>query len=166
MSEAEPAVSPPCRAFPLRSVNLEFAASHASADVAIYAGFADRIAASGSDGAVYVPALHPQAAAEVAPGAEVAPAGHETHAADEFAPVVTEYVPAVQLVHAADELAPVTDEYVPAGQFAHTVDAFAPVAPEYFPAGHARQSDVRLTQLFSCADAWAKTSFDRCVFQT
>ena len=71
-----PAVSPPCRAFPLRSVNLEFAASHASADVARYAGFAARIAASGSDGAVYAPAaqmLH--AAAEVAPAVEVVPAG-------------------------------------------------------------------------------------------
>ena len=100
-----PAVSPPCRAFPLRSVNRLFTTSHASADVARYAGFAAKIAASGSAPAVYVPALHTQAAAEVAPGAEVV------------------------------------------------------------PAGHARQSDVRFTQLFSCADAWAKTSFDRCVFQ-
>ena len=56
-----------------------------------------------------------------------------------------------------------TLEYAPA---AHT-HAAAEVAPgaDSVPAGHARQSDVRFTQLFSCADAWAKTSFDRCVFQ-
>ena len=77
MSEAGPPVSAPCRRFPLRSVNRLFAASHASADVAIYAGFAARIAASGSDGAVYAPALHTQAAAEVAPGAEDVPAGQD-----------------------------------------------------------------------------------------
>ena len=103
------------------------------------------------------------AAALLAPAADNVPAGHVTHAAEEFAPVAVEYVPAGQLTHA---LAPVTPEYVPAGQFAHTADAFAPVTPEYFPAGQARQSDVLFTQLFSCADAWAKTSFDRCVFQT
>ena len=76
-----PPVRAPCRAFPLRSVNLEFAASHASADVARYAGFAARIAASGSAPAVYVPALHTHAAAEVAPGAEVVPAGQLVHPA-------------------------------------------------------------------------------------
>ena len=74
-----PAVSPPCRRFPLTSVNLEFAASHASADVAIYAGFTAKSAASGSDGAVYAPAAHTHAAAEVAPAADNVPAGHETH---------------------------------------------------------------------------------------
>ena len=56
-----------------------------------------------------------------------------------------------------------TPEYVPA---LHT-QAAAEVAPgaDNVPAGHARQSDVRFTQLFNCAHAWAKTSFDRCVFQ-
>ena len=72
-----PAVSPPCRAFPLRSVNRLFAASHASDDVARYAGFAARIAASGSDGNVYVPAVHTHAAAEVAPATEDVPAGQD-----------------------------------------------------------------------------------------
>ena len=91
------------------------------------------------------------------------PSGHtrDTHEADEFAPAA-EDVPALQFVQT---LAPVTDEYVPAGQFAHAADEFAPAA-EIVPAGHARQSDVLFTQPFSCADAWAKTSFDRCVFQT
>ena len=56
------------------------------------------------------------------------------------------------------------------GEFAlpgHVKQADSTVAPgaEVVPAGQARQSDVRFTQLFSCADAWAKTSFDRCVFQ-
>ena len=104
-----PAVRAPCRAFPLRSVNLEFVVSHASADVARYAGFAARIAASGSAPAVYEPAAHTHAAAELAPAAEVVPAG--------------------QLVHTAEELAPVTAEYVPAGQFSHVV------VPNW-PAGH------------------------------
>ena len=45
------------------------------------------------------------------------------------------------------------------------VTIFDVAAAPACPAGHARQSDVLLTQLFSCADAWAKTSFDRCVFQ-
>jgi hypothetical protein len=89
----------------------------------------------------YAPALHTHAAAEVAPGAEVVPAGHETHAVEEFAPAVT--------------------EYVPAGQLIHDVDALAPAVAEYVPATHARQSDVLFTQLFSCADAWRKSALDR-----
>ena len=56
----------------------------------------------------------------------------------------TKFVHSVEMLHAAAEVAP---------------------AAEVVPEGHARQSDVRFTQLFSCADAWAKTSFDRCVFQ-
>jgi hypothetical protein len=80
-----PAVRVPCRPFPLRSVNLEFAASHASADVARYAGFAARTAASGSAGAVYVPALHTHAFTLEAPAADVVPAGHARQvAADEL----------------------------------------------------------------------------------
>jgi hypothetical protein len=79
-------------------VNLEFAVSHASADVARYAGFAARIAASGSAPAAYAPAaqmLH--AAAEVAPGAEVVPAGQLTQAA---APTVLLKLPAAHGAHA------------------------------------------------------------------
>ena len=49
----------------------------------------------------YAPALHTQAAAEVAPAVEVVPAGHATHAAEEFAPIAPEYVPAGQDVHVA-----------------------------------------------------------------
>ena len=128
-----PAVSPPCRAFPLRSVNLEFAASHASADVAIYAGFAARIAASGSDGAAYVPAAHTQAATDELPLGEVVPVGHATHAAKELAPTTAEYVPAGQLVHVVDEFAPVAPEYVPAGQPVHAV---ASATLENVPAAH------------------------------
>ena len=45
----------------------------------------------------YVPALHTQAAAEVAPAAEVVPAGHETHA---LAPTVLLKLPAAHDVHA------------------------------------------------------------------
>jgi hypothetical protein len=74
-----PAVSAPCRAFPLTSVNRLFAASHASADVAMYAGFAARTAASGSAGAVYVPAVHTHAFILEAPAGEVVPVGHEAH---------------------------------------------------------------------------------------
>jgi hypothetical protein len=60
-------------------VNLEFVVSHASADVARYAGFAARTAASGSAGAVYVPALHTHAFTLELPIAEVVPVGHEAH---------------------------------------------------------------------------------------
>ena len=75
-------------------------------------------------------------------------------------------VSAMNLAHAVPEYDATTfetPEYAPA---LHT-HAAAEVAPgaEVVPAGHTRQSDVRFTQLFSCADAWAKTSFDRCVFQ-
>ena len=72
-----PAVRAPCRAFPLTSVNRLFTASHASADVARYAGFAARTAASGSAGAVYVPAAHTHAFTLELPPGEVVPAGQD-----------------------------------------------------------------------------------------
>jgi hypothetical protein len=56
-----------------------------------------------------------------------------------------------------------TLEYAPA-LHTHATAEVAPAA-DVVPAGQLAQSDVALTQLFSCADAWAKTSFDRCVFQ-
>ena len=76
-------------------------------------------------------------------------------------------VSAMNLAHAVleyDATTFETPEYAPAAQLLHAAAEVAPGA-ENVPAGHARQSDVLLTQLFSCADAWAKTSFDRCVFQ-
>jgi hypothetical protein len=41
----------------------------------------------------------------------------------------------------------------------------APPAADVVPAGQLAQSDVLLTQLFSCAEASAKSALDRCVFQ-
>ena len=101
------------------------------------------------------------------------PVGHVLHAA---LPVVVLYFPATQAVHGPPsgpvnpalqdaetqaltaELPP--GEVVPAGHETH-----APAVAEYVPAGQLAHPDVALTQLFSCADAWAKSAFDRCVFQ-
>ena len=108
------------------------------------------------DAARYVPAAHTHAATAELPLAEVVPAGHETHAVEEFTPVTPEYVPAGHETHA---LAPAS-VYVPAGQFTHAVDEFAPATSEYFPAGqltHAAAPTV-LLKLPAAHDAHAPPS--------
>jgi hypothetical protein len=131
--------------------------------------------------AVYVPALHVQLpTAELAFGALV-PAGQETHVVATVAPVVVEYVPVKQSVHA---VLPITVLYFPATHAAHGPPS-GPVEPtlqpadthavtlelpaaDVVPAGHETHTfddDVAVTQLFSCAEACAKSALDRCVFQ-
>jgi hypothetical protein len=85
------------------------------------------------------PALQVQAAtAELASG-ELELVGHVMHVVEIVAPILVEYVPTRQSVHAS---LPVI-LYLPATQAVH-------VSLAGFD-----------TKLFSCAEAWAKTSFDR-----
>jgi len=126
----------------------------------------------------YAPAAHTHAVTLELPPGEVVPVGQETHVVASVAPVAVEYVPVEQSVHAA---LPVIVLNLPATHAAHgppsgPVDPglqptdthaliLAPPIAEVVFAGQLAHPDVAVTQLFSCADAWAKSAFDRCVFQ-
>jgi hypothetical protein len=78
---------------------------------------------------------------EVAPAADVWPAGH---AVQEAAPAVAEKVFAGQYIHVATLVAPVVEEYLPMGQFTQAPPLI------YFPAG---QAGV-VQEVAPAADVW------------
>jgi hypothetical protein len=91
------------------------------------------VATSFDTGIPACPAGHARdthAVKELDPAADNVPAGHDTHATDEFAPLTTEYVPAVQLIHTA---LPALVLYFPATQATHGPPS-GPVDPALQPA--------------------------------
>jgi hypothetical protein len=78
---------------------------------------------------MYFPAGQAAMLQELAPAADVCPAGHAVQVKPETAPAVAEKVFAGQFIHVAILVAPVAEEYVPAVQFTQAPPLM------YFPAG-------------------------------
>jgi hypothetical protein len=92
----------------------------------------------------------------------VVPSGQRVHAGE---PGAGANVPTSHLPHAAAEVLPVKGLEVPAAQGRQALREALPTLGLYAPAGQLVQPDVLFTQLFSCAEASAKSALDRCEFQ-